>query len=255
MIDAPPPPHAAITPVSPAFTKAVVAPRRAFFGARPVALRLRFSSPGGAADLRVEIRRRPGGALGKRWVIKAATPPGPLRLRWNGRAPSGRAARDGRYVVSGGPDGGLMKRLGILTLHGHVYPVRGPHGFRGGVGLFGAGRNGGRTHEGFDILSACGTPVVAARAGVVTRRYYDPVLYGNNVIVRGAGQRREYWYSHLRTPGRVRVGQRVSTGRRLGEVGQTGNARTTPCHLHFEMRGAGGPFDPLPSLRVWDAYS
>ena len=249
MIDLPPPPQAAVTPVSPEFTKAVIAPRRAFAGGRPVGLRLRFTSPGGPADLRVEIRSRRG-RLAKRWVVRGAVPPGPLRLRWTGTS-----APDGRYVVTGGPNGGLMKRLGSFSLRGHVYPVRGPHGFRGAVGLFGAGRSGGRTHEGFDILAACGTPVVAARGGVVRRHYYDPVLYGNNVIVRGAGQRREYWYSHLRTPGRVPPGGRVRTGQRLGEVGQTGNARTTPCHLHFEIHGPGGPFDPLPRLRQWDAYS
>ena len=95
--------------------------------------------------------------------------------------------------------------------------------------------------------------MVAARGGVVKRRYHDPVLYGNNVIVRGAGQRREYWYSHLRMPGRVAAGGRVRTGQRLGEVGQTGNARSTPCHLHFELHGPAGPFDPLPRLRQWDA--
>jgi len=247
VIDAPPPPHAAGTPVSPEFTRAVITPRRPVAGGRRVGLRLRFTSPG-PAGLRVEIRR--GRRLARRWVVRAATPPGPLRLRWDSAA-----AREGRYTVSGGPAGGRMKRLGRFTLRSGVFPVRGPHGARGGVGLFGAGRSGGRTHEGFDILTACGTPVVAARAGVVRRRYHDPVLYGNNVIVRGAGQRREYWYSHLRTPGRVPPGGRVRTGQRLGEVGQTGNARTTPCHLHFEIHGPAGPFDPLPRLRQWDAYS
>jgi len=247
VIDAPPPPLVAVTPVSPEFTRAVITPRRPVAGGRRVGLRLRFTSPG-PADMRVEIRR--GRRLARRWVIRAAAPPGPLRLRWDSAA-----AREGRYTVSGGPVGGRMKRLGRFTLRSGVFPVRGPHGARGGVGLFGAGRNGGRTHEGFDILSACGTPVVAARAGVVRRRYHDPVLYGNNVIVRGAGQRREYWYSHLRTPGRVPPGGRVRTGQRLGEVGQTGNARTTPCHLHFEIHGPSGPFDPLPRLREWDTYS
>ena len=248
MIDAPPPPHAAVTPVSPEFTRAAIAPRHVYAAGRPLRMKLRFTSPGGPADLRVEIRRR--GRLAKRFVVRGAVPPGPLSLRWS---PGG--ARAGQYVVSGGPDGGLMKRLGSFTVRDGVYPVRGPHGFRGAVGLFGAGRNGGRTHEGYDILAACGTPVVAARGGVVRRRYYDPVLYGNNVIVRGAGQRRDYWYSHLRAPGRIAAGGRVRTGQRLGEVGQTGNARTTPCHLHFQIHGPAGPFDPLPRLRAWDAYS
>lgn len=49
--------------------------------------------------------------------------------------------------------------------------------------------------------------------------------------------------------------RRAFAGGRVGEIGQTGNARSTPCHLHFEMHGPSGPFDPLPSLRAWDAYS
>ena len=41
----------------------------------------------------------------------------------------------------------------------------------------------------------------------------------------------------------------------IGRVGATGNARSVGCHLHFEMRGPGGPFDPLPQLRRWDRWS
>jgi murein DD-endopeptidase MepM/ murein hydrolase activator NlpD len=47
----------------------------------------------------------------------------------------------------------------------------------------------------------------------------------------------------------------VRTGQRLGEVGATGNARTVGCHLHFELHGPGGPFDPLPDLGAWDGWS
>jgi murein DD-endopeptidase MepM/ murein hydrolase activator NlpD len=155
--------------------------------------------------------------------------------------------------VAGPAAGGRLHRVGSLTLRGHVYPVAGPHSFRGAIGLFGAPRNGGRRHEGFDIVARCGTPIVAARSGTVKRRRYDPVLYGNYMIVRGGHERVEYWYAHMRAPGRVREGGYVRTGQRLGDVGATGNARTVGCHLHFEMHGAGGPFDPLPRLRRWDA--
>jgi murein DD-endopeptidase MepM/ murein hydrolase activator NlpD len=230
---------------------AVVAPRRAVFGAGPVRIRFSFTAPA-PTPLRVAVRAS-GARTIRRWRLPAAVPPGPVRLRWDGLTTHGHAAPDGRYRVVAGPPGARVHRVGSLSLRGHVYPVAGPHSFRGAIGLFGAPRNGGRRHGGFDIVAACGTPVVAARSGLVKRRRYDPVLYGNYMIVRGGHERVEYWYAHLRSPGRVREGRHVRTGQRLGDVGATGNARTVGCHLHFEMHGAGGPFDPLPRLRRWEA--
>jgi len=64
---------------------------------------------------------------------------------------------------------------------------------------------------------------------------------------------------HMIRPSPLRVGQRVSTGQPIGAVGQTGSA--SGCHLHFEMWSAPGwydggrPFDPLSSLKSWDAVS
>jgi murein DD-endopeptidase MepM/ murein hydrolase activator NlpD len=152
------------------------------------------------------------------------------------------------------PDG-TARTAGAFTLHSHIYPIRGPHADRGPIGAFGVGRSGGRIHNGFDVNAACGTKLVAARGGRVVRAGYDPVLYGNVVIVRGERTQRDYWYSHLlRTP-RVRVGERVSTGQRIGSIGATGNARTIGCHLHFEIRRRGVPIDPAPELHAWDAWS
>jgi murein DD-endopeptidase MepM/ murein hydrolase activator NlpD len=64
---------------------------------------------------------------------------------------------------------------GAAEFHGHVFPVQGPHWTRGAIGDFGAPRDGGRTHEGFDIVAACGTPIVAVRGGRVRSTGYDPV--------------------------------------------------------------------------------
>ena len=226
-----------------------VAPALALFAGRPLRVRLRFraSAP---LDLKVHVRT-PGGRVMRRWRIRGARP-GTLRLTWDGLTTTGRVAPDGRYRIAAGAVGGPLRRAGAFGWRGHVYPVRGPHSFRGAVGLFGVPRSGGRRHEGFDINAACDTPVVASRGGTVKRRHYDPVLYGNHLIVRGAAERRDYWYSHLRAPARVREGRRVRTGQVIGAIGATGNARSVGCHLHFEMRGTGGPFDPLPQLRRWD---
>lgn len=133
--------------------------------------------------------------------------------------------------------------------------MQGPHGTRGAIGEFGAPRDGGRVHEGFDIVAACGTPLVAVRGGRVLRRGYDPVLYGNFLLIHGEGEDRSYFYAHLPRPALVDPGERVFTGERVGAVGETGNARTVGCHLHFEIHVHGRPIDPEPLLRRWDRYS
>ena len=136
-----------------------------------------------------------------------------------------------------------------------MFPVRGAHGTRGAIGEFGAPRDGGRWHEGFDVVAACGTPLVAVRGGRVLRRGFDPVLYGNYVLIHGEGEPRSYFYAHLPRPAPVHRGERLWTGERVGSVGETGNARTVGCHLHFEIHVDGHPIDPEPLLRHWDRYS
>ena len=144
---------------------------------------------------------------------------------------------------------------GGTPYHGHVFPVNGPHGVRGAVGEFGVPRNGGRVHEGFDITAACGTELVAVTGGRVMRRGFDPALYGNYLLIHGEGERRSYFYAHLPRPAPAHPGERVWEGRRVGAVGETGNAVGTGCHLHFEIHVRGAPVDPAPYLRRWDRYS
>ena len=69
-----------------------------------------------------------------------------------------------------------------MPYYGHVFPVQGAHGTRGFIGEFGAPRSGGRTHEGFDIVAACGTELVAVANGRVLRTGYDPVLRGAHLF-------------------------------------------------------------------------
>ena len=222
------------------------------FSVNPIRVHLRFS-----ADRKVRVAIRiyrisSGQARIVRRIVTGRLAPGRWHHRaWDGRTQRGRLAPAGRYRALAGPAGGPFRGLGRFRLHSHLFPVDGPHGTRGYIGEFGAPRVDGRTHEGFDITAACGTPLVAVRAGTILKKAYDPELYGNYVVLKGEGERRTYKYSHLLRPAPVRKGQRVRAGRRLGSIGQTGNAASTPCHLHFEIRSRGRLLDPEPLINSW----
>jgi murein DD-endopeptidase MepM/ murein hydrolase activator NlpD len=137
---------------------------------------------------------------------------------------------------------------------GGVFPVRGPYSLGGPEAGFGAGR-GDHAHEGHDVSAACGTPLVAARAGrVVMRRYQSRA--GHYVVIDDAGGTSQV-YMHLQAPATVAQDASVAAGQPIGAVGNTGASRG--CHLHFELWPAPGwqrggrPIDPLPALRAWAA--
>jgi murein DD-endopeptidase MepM/ murein hydrolase activator NlpD len=114
--------------------------------------------------------------------------------------------------------------------------------------VFGAPRDGGhRDHHGVDIFARRGTPVIAAADGIVSKVGTNG-LGGNVVwIVRPLRGERHY-YAHLDRQ-LVTAGTFVRAGDVIGTVGNTGNARTTPPHLHFGIYAAGrGAIDPLPYI-------
>lgn len=207
-----------------------------------------------AVDLRIEVRRAKGDKLVRVYRERDARPGRRLARVWNGLTRHGGVADDGRYEFRVGPLGGAMKYAGRFRLRTHVFPVDGPHGTRGAIGEFGAPRSGGRVHEGFDITADCGTPLLAARGGKVKKVGYDPVLYGYYVLIDGLKTSQDYFYSHLIAPPAVGRRDRVRTAQYVGRVGKTGNAASTPCHLHFEVRVHGDPVDPEPFLRAWDRH-
>jgi peptidoglycan hydrolase-like protein with peptidoglycan-binding domain len=138
----------------------------------------------------------------------------------------------------------------------YVFPIRGWHSYGGSGSRFGAPRSGHR-HQGQDIAASSGTPLVAVTSGTVYYRQYQAGGAGYYVVIRG-NDRRDYVYMHMRGPAWVAPGERVRPGTRVGSVGSTGTSKGP--HLHFEMWTAhwyagGHPFDPLPYLKRWDAYS
>ncbi len=231
-----------------------VTPQHAYVAGAPVQIAFAVDAPAPLA-LQVDVVREATRTPVRRFAIPAALPGVVQRLSWDALTGGGEVAPDGRYRIRVRALDGSARNAGRLTLHSHVYPIGGRHADRGSAGAFGVPRSGGRVHQGFDVFAACGTPVVAARGGRVARVVYDPVLYGHMVVIRGDHTRRDYWYAHLLRAPRLRVGDRVRTGRRVGSVGASGNARTVGCQLHFELRPRGAPVDPAPALHAWDRWS
>lgn len=124
---------------------------------------------------------------------------------------------------------------------GMVCPVDGPRAFGD---TWGAARSGGRSHEGVDIMSPAGTPLVAVESG--SAQFKTTNLGGNSVWLNGASGTR-YFYAHLSAwEGSSRS---VSQGEVIGYVGATGN--TTANHLHFEVHPGGGQaVNPYPYVRA-----
>lgn len=98
---------------------------------------------------------------------------------------------------------------------------------------FGAPRPGHRTHDGVDIFAARGTKILSPTPGIVLWRGYDR-RGGNAMYILGPGFSR-YYYAHLNEPGLFHAGSRIHSGQTIGYVGNSGNAISTPCHLHFEV--------------------
>jgi murein DD-endopeptidase MepM/ murein hydrolase activator NlpD len=113
------------------------------------------------------------------------------------------------------------------------------------IGSFwGDGRDEGeRKHEGIDIFATKHTPAIAAANGTVTS-VRENKLGGLVVFMRPDDRDYTLYYAHLDKQ-LVQDGQTVRTGDTLGLVGNTGNARNTPSHLHFGIYTNGGAINPL----------
>jgi murein DD-endopeptidase MepM/ murein hydrolase activator NlpD len=225
----------------------------------------RFSG-GEPTAVQVTVVRIDTGDVVKTWSPQPL-PPGQVgNVSWNGMASGSRAAPNGRYafrlVASAGTAAARSASAGdsrrdAFDLRPALFPVRGRHNYGGSGARFGAGRSG-HTHQGQDVMAACGTPLRAARGGVVKAKKFQSAA-GNYLVIDGAGTSVDYGYMHLRTPSPYQVGDRVRTGDQIGVVGETGDA--TACHLHFEewsgpgWYSGGSPFDPLADLKSWDAWS
>jgi murein DD-endopeptidase MepM/ murein hydrolase activator NlpD len=137
------------------------------------------------------------------------------------------------------------------SVAGYVFPIQGSWHWGGAGTAFG---DRGGAHEGVDLMSACGTPLVAASAGKVKANTYQSAA-GNYLIITGTPSGEDQGYMHLKAASPLKVGDTVTAGQPIGLVGDTGNA--DGCHLHFELWTAPGwysgghPRDAHDDLVAW----
>ena len=156
-----------------------------------------------------------------------------------------RLPSDGAYRVFVQPEDAESRyRLTIELAAALPFPVAGAK-IDAIRSTFGASRDAGRRHhEGIDIYANRLTPVLAVATGTAMPR--QDQLGGNTVWLNTPGT--SYYYAHLDRVA-VRDGQRVRVGDILGYIGNTGNAQSSPAHLHFGVyRWGKRPVDPLPLL-------
>jgi peptidase M23-like protein len=143
-----------------------------------------------------------------------------------------------------------------LTAGGYVFPVYGPSSFVDTFGAFRGDVSGG-WHHGDDIFAPLGAPILAVASGTVFSVGWNEV--GGNRLWLRDGQGNLFYYAHLSAFSPLAVnGNHVGAGAVLGFVGNTGDAETTPYHLHFEIHPVGllglgydGAVNPSSYLTAW----
>ncbi|MFL5839040.1 MAG: M23 family metallopeptidase [Thermoleophilaceae bacterium] len=269
----PPPPPEAHTELSPApgprddgapSLETATSSARWFLGSRRgvvFSYRLGGSAP---ADVEVNLIRQSDGAIVQTWAQPAVAPGEVRTIRWTG-VTNGQVQGEGRYAFRATVHNGSATTSNAadddpsrdaFDLYGHIFPVRGSHNYGGAGARFGASRSG-HTHQGQDVLAACGTVLAAAQGGTVKYAAYQSAA-GYYIVIHGLDGT-DNAYMHLAGPTPFAEGDTVFTGQQIGIVGDTGDA--TACHLHFEIWTAPGWYDgghvidPLPSLQAWDRFS
>jgi murein DD-endopeptidase MepM/ murein hydrolase activator NlpD len=234
------------------------APRRVIYrGTREAVFRFEIGGRR-TRDLRVQLLRKGSRRVIRGWG-KQDVEPGKVRtVAWTGARRRGGEPPKGVYyfrVVQ--RNGEILDRRRAegdrtVRLYPHKFPLRARHDYWDGWGA-------GRGHKGQDLGARCGAKLVAARAGRVQWKAYQGSGAGYYVVIDGKRTRLDYVYMHLRKPAVVSRGERVKAGRRIGAVGESGNA--SGCHLHFELwkgdwYGGGHAMRKVTRyLRRWDRWT
>lgn len=143
-----------------------------------------------------------------------------------------------------------LDRVNLMRLAVNQVPLAMPLGsdfrFTSGFGVRKDPKGRGyRMHAGLDFAARTGTPIYVTADGVVIDAHRENG-YGNVVRVKHASGT-ETIYAHLNRI-RVKSGQQLSRGDRIGDMGSTG--RSTGTHLHYEVRVNGTPVNPMQYLEA-----
>jgi len=112
---------------------------------------------------------------------------------------------------------------------------------------WGAARSQGRSHEGIDIFAERGTPIQSTTKGIVSK-VGENNLGGRVVVVVGPGGAGHY-YAHLEDYADIAPNDWVNQGDIIGYVGDSGNAKGTPPHVHYGIYINGSAVNPYPLLQ------
>lgn len=136
------------------------------------------------------------------------------------------------------PEGENLRKLGFtrIPLQSYSY-ISSTFGWRSDP-LHGRGRS----HQAVDFAAPSGTPIKAASTGKVTSIGYKGA-YGKAIEIQHPGNITTLYAHMSRFNASVKPGTQVQQGQVIGYVGSTG--RSTGAHLHYEMRVAGIPKDPM----------
>jgi murein DD-endopeptidase MepM/ murein hydrolase activator NlpD len=229
-------------------------------GVQANALRVEVTDPAAAALIgqpfvlgHVELRTAEGDPPATEPEGAGTTAPGTTT------APGGTATDEAPVTappLRAAPGLGLPRRaapaVAIPANAGYVFPVAGGASF---TDDYGAPRAGTGWHHGNDLFADTGTPVVAVADGTLSRIGINTL--GGNRLWLTDDRGNTFYYAHLSAYAPEALeGARVRAGQVIAFVGNTGQAITTPPHLHFEVHpGDGDSVDPYPYLRAWERGS
>jgi murein DD-endopeptidase MepM/ murein hydrolase activator NlpD len=161
---------------------------------------------------------------------------GRLQVEWDKRVKTLQASKDEITGNAADIDRAIAEQRARLTGGAPAPAPQSSNGrfIRPVSGTMGDGYGGARNHPGVDLLAPVGTPVWAAQGGRVVQAVSGGGYNGGygNLVVIDHPNGLETRYAHLSTV-RVSVGQTVTQGEVVGNVGVTGN--TSGPHLHFEV--------------------